>query len=60
MLIDVAENGLKAVDLFSESKPGFYDAILMDIRMPVMDDRSLTPRYVRWNARMRKKYLLLQ
>lgn len=37
MLIDVAENGQKAVDLFSESKPGFYDAILMDIRMPVMD-----------------------
>ena len=35
--VDTAENGLRAMELFSKSRPGYYDAILMDIRMPVMD-----------------------
>lgn len=35
-----AENGQVAVDLFRESGPGEYDAVLMDIRMPVMDGLS--------------------
>ena len=34
---DWAENGQLAVDRFSGSPPGSYDAILMDVRMPVMD-----------------------
>ena len=32
-----AVNGLLGVKAFSEKEPGYYDAILMDIRMPVMD-----------------------
>ena len=32
-----AENGRIAVDKFSASAPDTYDAILMDLRMPVMD-----------------------
>jgi PleD family two-component response regulator len=32
-----AENGQIGVELFTESKPREYAAILMDIRMPVMD-----------------------
>ena len=32
-----AENGQVAVDMFSEHPAGYYDAILMDVRMPVMD-----------------------
>ena len=32
-----ARNGEDAVSMFSKSKPGFYSAILMDVRMPVMD-----------------------
>ena len=32
-----AENGKKAVEMFEEHEPGYYDAILMDMRMPVMD-----------------------
>ncbi|MDD4851339.1 MAG: ATP-binding protein, partial [Gemmiger sp.] len=32
-----AENGKQGVALFEASYPGYYDAILMDIRMPVMD-----------------------
>ena len=25
------------MDMFSQSEPGYYDAVLMDIRMPVMN-----------------------
>ena len=35
--IDTAENGQIAVDKVSASQSGTYDAILMDIQMPVMD-----------------------
>lgn len=34
---DWAENGQLAVDKFAEHEHGYYDAILMDMRMPVMD-----------------------
>ena len=39
---DHAENGQIAVDMFSASEPGWYDAILMDVRMPVMDGLAAT------------------
>ena len=35
--VDTAENGLRAMELYGKSQPGYYDAILMDIRMPLMD-----------------------
>ena len=35
MEVDLAENGQIAVDLFAAHEPGYYAAILMDIRMPV-------------------------
>ena len=35
--IDHAENGRIAVELFEKSDPDYYDAILMDVRMPEMD-----------------------
>ncbi len=34
---ELAENGKEALEMFERSEPGYYDAILMDIRMPVMD-----------------------
>ena len=37
LLVDTAENGQLGVEAFSSSSIGEYDAILMDIRMPVMD-----------------------
>ena len=37
MLIETAENGQDAVQAFRSSNPGYYNAILMDIQMPVMD-----------------------
>jgi CheY-like chemotaxis protein len=32
-----AENGQIALDMFSQASEGYYDAILMDLRMPIMD-----------------------
>ena len=32
-----AQNGQEAVDMFRANPKGYYDAILMDLRMPVMD-----------------------
>ena len=37
MVVEHAEDGVIAVDMFKKSKPGYYDAVLMDIRMPNMD-----------------------
>jgi signal transduction histidine kinase len=37
MSVDTAENGSVGVSRFSHSAPGEYSAVLMDIRMPVMD-----------------------
>ena len=37
MQVTTAENGQIAIDVFNASKPGTFDLILMDIRMPVMD-----------------------
>ncbi len=34
---DICTDGCQAVDKFEHSKPGEYDMILMDIRMPVMN-----------------------
>jgi len=37
ILITPAENGQFAVDMFAASEAGDYDAVLMDVMMPVMD-----------------------
>lgn len=36
IMTDIAENGKLAAEKFEASETGYYDAILMDIRMPVM------------------------
>ncbi|MGN1095039.1 MAG: response regulator, partial [Eubacteriales bacterium] len=40
--IDSAENGKEAVEKISESKPEYYDLVLMDIQMPIMDGYEAT------------------
>ena len=40
--VETAENGKAAVEKIRASAPGYYDAILMDIQMPVMDGYAAT------------------
>ena len=40
MLVTSAANGQEAIECFGDSEVGTYDAILMDVRMPVMDGLS--------------------
>lgn len=40
--VDVACNGQQAVEMFRSSPPNHYDAVLMDVRMPVMDGIAAT------------------
>ena len=42
MKVERAENGRIAVNMFRDHNPGYYDAILMDIRMPEMDGLQAT------------------
>lgn len=44
MIVDTAQNGQEAVSCYNEQKAGTYFAILMDIRMPVMDGIEATKR----------------
>ena len=37
-----AENGRIAVEMFAGHEPGYYDAVLMDLRMPEMDGLEAT------------------
>lgn len=40
--VDTAENGKIAAEMFASHDPGYYAAILMDMRMPVMDGLEST------------------
>jgi CheY-like chemotaxis protein len=42
LLVETARNGQEAVDKFFASEPYHFDAILMDIQMPIMDGLTAT------------------
>lgn len=41
-IVDTAENGKDAVEKITGSNTGYYDAVLMDVQMPVMDGYTAT------------------
>jgi signal transduction histidine kinase/CheY-like chemotaxis protein/HAMP domain-containing protein len=42
IVIETAENGREALEKFRSSAPGWYDSILMDMQMPLMDGCTAT------------------
>ncbi len=41
-MVECAENGQQACDMVRQSEPGYYDLILMDIQMPIIDGYGAT------------------
>ena len=41
-IVEKAKNGKEAVDAFAASAPGYFDVILMDVMMPVLDGLEAT------------------
>ena len=44
MEVEHGENGQQVLEMFAKSPPNYYDAVLMDIRMPVMDGLTATEK----------------
>ena len=44
LLVETAENGAEAVEMVAKSQPGYYDMVLMDIQMPVLNGHDATVR----------------
>lgn len=49
MKAECAANGQEAVNLFLQTSPGYFDAILMDVQMPIMDGHTAA-RQIRASA----------
>lgn len=47
--VEIASNGLKALEMYTTNPAYYYDAILMDIRMPLMDGLQATANIRHWS-----------
>ena len=47
--VELAPNGLRALEMFAQNPVHYYDAILMDVRMPMMDGLQATANIRHWN-----------
>ncbi len=44
LVVDRAANGQVCISMLQQAGPGYYDAVLMDVQMPVMDGYTATRR----------------
>ncbi|MER3329311.1 MAG: response regulator, partial [Candidatus Kapaibacterium sp.] len=42
VIVEIADNGLKAIEKIKENAANYYDIVLMDLHMPVMDGYTAT------------------
>jgi signal transduction histidine kinase/CheY-like chemotaxis protein/ligand-binding sensor domain-containing protein len=42
LIVEIANNGKEAVEMVAKSEKGYYDIVLMDLQMPVMDGYTAT------------------
>lgn len=56
--VEVAENGQRAVEMFAEHPQEYYDFILMDIQMPVLNGRDATRQIRQMNRDDAKEILI--
>ncbi|MDE8734282.1 transporter substrate-binding domain-containing protein [Eubacteriales bacterium DFI.9.88] len=57
--VDWASDGQKAVEMFKDSRQGYYQAILMDVQMPIMNGLDASFEIRRLNRKDAKKVAII-